>query len=415
MFKVIANKFDQKTNAYFGWFVLCGVGLVQLVSNASGSLNLSIFIVPMSADLGFSRTLFSGAISAGSVLAALFSIPIGFLFDLRKTRQVLIASVILMAAATYSMSLINEWILLYLLISITRMLFTTPMMVGGSVIVSKWFMLKRGRANGILYAFHSIGMIVFPVFGALFIVSFGWRDSWVYLSYIVLLALLPVLIFVYEEPKELKIERHYDADLSNLNMDFSLREALNTKALWIIAFGTGILYLFHSGINSHQAAFLQERGISLGLSSLVISINAISTGLGSVFWGYICDKFSIKYAFSSVFVCSLIALLLLIYTNEINLAILSAVFFGAAMGGMLTVPAVGYATYFGTNSLGKIRGFTNPLSTAGAASGVMVSGIFYDIYGSYVNAFWLYFIISILMLIVSLFLNKPSIKNQNHY
>ena len=320
-----------------------------------------------------------------------------------------------MAAATYSMSLINEWILLYLLISITRMLFTTPMMVGGSVIVSKWFMLKRGRANGILYAFHSIGMIVFPVFGALFIVSFGWRDSWVYLSYIVLLALLPVLIFVYEEPKELKIEGHYDADLSNLNMDFSLREALNTKALWIIAFGTGILYLFHSGINSHQAAFLQERGISLGLSSLVISINAISTGLGSVFWGYICDKFSIKYAFSSVFVCSLIALLLLIYTNEINLAILSAVFFGAAMGGMLTVPAVGYATYFGTNSLGKIRGFTNPLSTAGAASGVMVSGIFYDIYGSYVNAFWLYFIISILMLIVSLFLNKPSMKNQNHH
>ena len=414
MFKVIANKFDQKTNAYFGWCVLCGVGLVQLVSNASGSLNLSIFIVPMSADLGFSRTLFSGAISAGSVLAALFSIPIGFLFDLRKTRQVLIASVILMAAATYSMSLINEWILLYLLISITRMLFTTPMMVGGSVIVSKWFMLKRGRANGILYAFHSIGMIVFPVFGALFIVSFGWRDSWVYLSYIVLLALLPVLIFVYEEPKELEIAGHYD-DLSNLDTDFSLREALNTKALWIISFGTGILYLFHSGINSHQAAFLQERGISLGLSSLVISINAISTGLGSVFWGYICDKFSIKYAFSSVFVCSLIALLLLIYTNEINLAILSAVFFGAAMGGMLTVPAVGYATYFGTNSLGKIRGFTNPLSTAGAASGVMVSGIFYDIYGSYVNAFWLYFIISILMLIVSLFLNKPSIKNQNHY
>ena len=85
------------------------------------------------------------------------------------------------------------------------MLFTTPMMVGGSVIVSKWFMLKRGRANGILYAFHSVGMIVFPVFGALFIVSFGWRDSWVYLSYIVLLALLPVLIFVYEEPKELEI------------------------------------------------------------------------------------------------------------------------------------------------------------------------------------------------------------------
>ena len=83
------------------------------------------------------------------------------------------------------------------------------------------------------------------------------------------------------------------------------------------------------------------------------------------------------------------------------------------MGGMLTVPAVGYATFFGTNSLGKIRGFTNPLSTAGAALGVMVSGIFYDIFGSYVNAFWLYFYISIGMFVLSLFLSKPSSKSNS--
>ena len=70
IFEVYAKKINDKSNLYFGWFVLIGVGLVQLVSNASGSLNLSMFIVPMSEELGFSRTLFSGAISMGATKIA---------------------------------------------------------------------------------------------------------------------------------------------------------------------------------------------------------------------------------------------------------------------------------------------------------------------------------------------------------
>ena len=407
MLEVFAKKINDKSNVYFGWLVLIGVGLVQLVSNASGSLNLSMFIVPMSEELEFSRTLFSGAISMGSIIAALFSFPIGILFDIKKTRQVLILSVILMSIATYAMSLVNEWILLYVLVSITRMLFNTPMMVGGSVIVAKWFSNSRGKANGILYAFHSIGMIVFPVLGALFIVNFGWRDSWIYLSFIVLIALIPVIIFVYEDPSILSIKNVNENYNSSLSNEFSLKEALNTRALWILSIGTAVLYLFHSGINSHQASFLQERGISLGLASVAISINAISTGLGSVCWGYICDKFSIRFAFSSVFVCTLFALLGLIYTHDINMAILSSVLFGAAMGGMLTVPSVAYASFYGTNSIGRIRGFTNPLSTIGSAAGVMISGVIFDIYNSYLLAFWFFFVVSIIIFIISLFLRNP--------
>ena len=76
----ISNKIRQKSSIYFGWYVLVGAGLVQLVSNASGSLGLSMFIVPMRNELNFSMTLFSGAISSGSILAAISAIPIGFLF-----------------------------------------------------------------------------------------------------------------------------------------------------------------------------------------------------------------------------------------------------------------------------------------------------------------------------------------------
>lgn len=410
----ISNKIRQKSNIYFGWYVLIGAGLVQLVSNASGSLGLSMFIVPMKNELNFSMTLFSGAISSGSILAAISAIPIGFLFDLKKTRYVLIFSIILMGIATYAMSYVNGWISLYILVAITRMLFSTPMMIGGSVITAKWFVVERGKANGILYAFHSAGMIIFPVLASIFIINFGWRQAWEYLGIIVVLvALVPAILFIYEEPESLGIKFSAKPKDDEGNNNFSVQDALKTKSLWIISIGTGILYFFHSGINTHQAAFLQDRGISLGLSSLVISVNAISTGIGSIVWGLICDRVNIKYAFSSVFICSMLAIISLIFTYNIFLAILASVFFGFAMGGMLTVPSVAYANFFGVNSLGKIRGITHPFSTAGAAIGVMVSGIIFDIYGSYSLAFWIYFIISIVMFVFSLFLSKPiSTKSQ---
>tara|TARA_B100000470_G_scaffold211837_1_gene191085 strand:- start:5 stop:886 length:882 start_codon:yes stop_codon:yes gene_type:complete len=288
------------------------------------------------------------------------------------------------------------------------MFFSTPMMVGGSIITAKWFITNRGRANGILYAFHSIGMVVFPVLAGIFIVHYGWRSAWSYLGFIVIIiALLPSLIFIYEEPESLGIKlKNYEKVKNNL-VNFSLGEAARTKSLWIIAIGTGVLYFFHSGINTHQAAFLQDRDISLGLSSLVISFNAISTGLGSIIWGLICDRVKIKYAFSGVFASSMIALLTLIYTFDVYMAILASIFFGFAMGGMLAVPAVAYANFYGTDSLGKIRGITHPVTTAGAASGVMVSGIIFDVYSSYTSAFWIYFLMSIFMLFFSLFLDKP--------
>jgi len=105
---------------YFGWYVLVGIGLVQIANTAAGSLNLSMFIVPMSDDLEISRTIFSGAVAIGSVLAAISSMPFGYFFDLKKTRQILILSVVTMGICTYAMSYVNEWILLYVLILMNR-------------------------------------------------------------------------------------------------------------------------------------------------------------------------------------------------------------------------------------------------------------------------------------------------------
>ena len=57
------------------------------------------------------------------------------------------------------------------------------------------------------------------------------------------------------------------------------------------------------------------------------------------------------------------------------------------MGGILVVPAVAYADYFGRQSIGVIRGVTEPFVGLGQAVGAIFSGLVFDVTESYHLAF----------------------------
>ena len=65
-------------------------------------------------------------------------------------------------------------------------------------------------------------------------------------------------------------------------------------------------------------------------------------------------------------------------TNTAAEALGYSALFGFGLGGILTVPPVAYADYYGRASLGTIRGITEPFTTFGQAVGVMIPGIVFD-------------------------------------
>ena len=58
-------------------------------------------------------------------------------------------------------------------------------------------------------------------------------------------------------------------------IEWTTREALRTPALWVLALGTGFLFLLQSGTNTYQADLLRSKGIDLALSQLSIVVNAL--------------------------------------------------------------------------------------------------------------------------------------------
>ena len=383
---------------FYGWSILFATGSSMVVRNAAASLTLAVFIFPMSDDLGWSRALIAGAASFGGLVAMVASPVTGWALDRYGARVILTASVIALGLTTMSLAWATVPIAFYLAYGAGRVIFASPLNIGCSVVVSRWFVKKRGRATGILFMSHSLGMITFPLLAGLVIKYRGWEDAWIVMGLLVfVLALGPVSMLVRQDPESMglrpdgdldeEIEEGKDETLATEAASWTLQEAMRTPALWLLALSTGLLYLLQSGTNIHQAAFFLDQGLGVGVSAASISMNAVFTGLGSLFWGWVVDRVPVRYTYAGVALMMAAALVLFTMADTVVAALVVASIFGTAVGGILVVPVVAYANYFGRSSLSTIRGVTEPFVSLGQAIGGLFSGIICDVTGSYKLAF----------------------------
>ncbi len=81
--------------------------------------------------------------------------------------------------------------------------------------MAQWFDRQRGLALGIATAGVGLGVVVLPPFLALLINDFGWRNAYFGWMAVLLLAWLPVALFVREPPALSRVAaRHTDRNLT---------------------------------------------------------------------------------------------------------------------------------------------------------------------------------------------------------
>jgi len=403
---------------FYGWTILFAAGSSMVVRNAAASLTLAVFIFPMSEDLGWSRTLIAGAASLGGLVATVASPVVGWALDRYGARTILTGSVLILGLSTVSLAWATVPIAFYLAYGTGRVLFSSPLNIGSSVVVSRWFVRQRGRATGILFLSHSLGMITFPLIAGLVIKYRGWEDAWIVLGVLVwVLALGPVSILLRQSPESVGLlpdgefpeqgDTGIDVAAAVEEESWTLREAMRTPTLWLLALATGLLFLLQSGTNIHQGAYFLDQGLGVGVAAASLSLNAVFTGVGSLFWGWLVDRAPVRYTYAGVSLMMAVALVLFPIADTTVEALAVASIFGAAVGGILVVPVVAYANYFGRGSLSAIRGVTEPFVSLGQAIGALFSGIVYDVTGSYKDAFWILSILGFAAIVMLLATKAP--------
>ena len=426
------QRLADRSPFFYGWWILGAAGTANFARNAAASLTISVFIYPLSEELGWSRTLIAGAAAVGGLAATFTSPVIGRMIDRYGARSVLTASIVVLCISTFALAWSDvsltvvgvtiPWVF-YIAYGTGRVIFASPVQIGTSVVVSRWFVRMRGRTNGILGLSHSAGMVLFPLIASIVIAQSGWRDAWFVLSVVVfVVALLPVAALIAEQPEDLGLRPdgdvkneqtvQSDGDGSNSTPEepnWTSGEAMRTPALWLLALATGMMFFMHAGSNTHAAAFFQDQGLGAVTAGVSISLNAIFLGISSLFWGRIVERVPARFVMAAVAINLAIGAFLFMLTDTTIEALAFSAFFGFGLGGMLVVPPVAYADYFGRPALGTIRGITEPFTTLGQAVGVMIPGLIFDFVGgaSYLPFFFGAGVVGILAAVASLFAVRP--------
>ena len=420
---LLAARVQRILPFYYGWVVAGASGTAVFARMAPAITTLTIFIYPMSQELGWSRTLIAGAVSAGALASMVLSPAIGWAIDRYGARPVLVSGVVTVGVSMISLAWATIPATFYVAYAAARVVFHTSAPIGASTVAARWFVRMRGRAIGVIFLFGAIGGMVFTMTAAVVIDKFGVGAAWVSLGVICLsVALLPNLLLVAERPEALGLRPDGDKDRdsgiesarqqptarSMQEVDsWSARQAVGTAAFWILLLTGFATFFVHAGVNVHVAAYLRDQGLTLTNAASVVTASWVVSAMGSVGWGWLMERASARVLYSVLLALLAISILILLAADGIGLALAAAAVNGLVSAGGNIVPSVMYADYFGRASLGKIRGMGEIGVLVGQSTGPLLAGIVFDLKGSYTLVFLAFTAIAAASSVLVMYARRP--------
>ena len=303
---------------YYGWVIISStVPLSFSTRTVMAVATLSVFVVPMTEDLGWSRGLFSGAVSLGGLCAVLISPLVGKWLDRHGSGLLLSASSVLTGILAIGLSLVANPAAFYSLYVPGRMIFSGPVELGIPTAISNWFIRRRPlglAADGVAKA---AGLAIMPLAAQFIINGWDWRTAWLTLGVLTFaLGVIPPILFMVRRPEDMALEpdpvlnasvktassapageSHSTVGFTESN--FTVRQALYTRAFWLLAAFSAGGFMVQAGVSLHQVAHYISQGLAGPSAALTASTFAFSQIFGAVFWSALARRVPLRFLLSA--------------------------------------------------------------------------------------------------------------------
>ena len=140
----------KKLPFYYGWVIVAAAFLGTFIGGGLQSFTFSIFLEPMGKDLGWSKTVLTGALTVRIITAASLAPFFGVTVDRHGPRLLIMLAAIIGSIAALLISRVTEiWQFsgIFAFVGISGGAGLGGVVTGATV--SKWFVRLRGRALAI--------------------------------------------------------------------------------------------------------------------------------------------------------------------------------------------------------------------------------------------------------------------------
>ena len=155
---------------YYGWLIVAASFSITVIGGGIGG-SLGVFALPMSEDLGWSRTLISSAVAVGILISGFSQVFCGHLNDIIGARRLIILGIIFLGITTILLSFTFNYLYFLVLFGIIRSaLLGSQSITTIGVLIARWFRQKRATAISIASSGGSVGGLLIVPFSTYLII-----------------------------------------------------------------------------------------------------------------------------------------------------------------------------------------------------------------------------------------------------
>ncbi len=382
---------------FYGWYIV-GAGII--INMLMGGLIMHAFhfyVAELTLEFMWPATIFGLAFMITRIESGVLGPIQGWLIDRFGPQTMMRLGIASTTLGLVLFSLLNSqgtFIGFYFIVAIGAS-------VGGfmtvSVAVVTWFERLRSRALGFMSTGFALGgFLSGPV--SYMIQELGWRNA-ALVSALALFTVGQLLAFLFvRRPEDRGLVKDgvvapvADAASSgsargsspHRHRDFTVREALRTRAFWGLALAHGAPLLVISGVFVHFTLLVTEvEGLTLAHAGIAYTVMNLAQLIGQLGMGYLGDRFPKRPLLIPAMFGHCAAAIMLAFADSYEMILLAAIINGLAWGSRAPLITALRADYFGASNFGQIMGWSSIVMSTFMTVGGFLSSVLFDATGSY--------------------------------
>lgn len=401
---------------FFGWWIVAAGSVSSALLSATRSYGAGLFLVPLITEFGWSRAEVSAAFSLGRLEGGILGPAAGVMVDKFGPRTMMLVGVPITAVGFLLLAQLSPIAQLTALgpLIVFYLIWTVFIALGDSIgasdaisaSVANWFRRRRALALGML----SIGV---PVGGAIWtpalgwvIDNSGWRSAALIMGIAFLVVGIPAALVMRHRPEPYGYAPDGDPPTQDRDRPantaagstgrrerspasvvdrpgFTLRQALATRAFWLLNGSIALRIMVTSSVIIHIVALMQDLGMSTTEAAGMLSALALMSIIGRLAMGWLGDRIGLRTVYMGSLVSLMAGLMIVAYAHEPWQIWLFMVLFAPAYGGLASMTPAFRADLFGVRAFASIGGAMEPVIMLGTITGPFLAGYVFDVTGSY--------------------------------
>lgn len=270
----------MKASFAAGWRQVA-ISFLLLAATGMIASTYSVIAVPLGEEFRPSRMVLMLAMTVLSGASAVLSPLLGNIMDRASLRGMMLLGGFLLALGYAALSLaqtFNHVLVIFGLLIAPANVLIGPVAV--TVLLSRWFVQRRGTAIGIAIAGIAAGGFVFPIVIQALLDAHQWREAFRLLALVLFFCTVPAAALVVNSPAERGL--HPDGAAVDPSVArpagerprITVGEVLGDPAFWLAALLFAVVLSGMKGMVTNLAPLAIDEGVKADKAALLISVYA---------------------------------------------------------------------------------------------------------------------------------------------